>query len=247
MDRMIFLAMTGAKHLLERQAVTTHNLANAATTGYRAETQAFRAVPVVSETLPTRAFAVDSTTGADFAAGPMESTGRELDIAVQGKGWIAVQVADGSEAYTRNGSLQVSQNGLLQTRSGLSVVGDAGPITIPPDTLISIASDGTLSTVPTTNLLAQVSPIARIKLVNPDESELVRGADGLFRLRGGDAAPADPNVRIGSGFLEGSNVNVAEAMVDMIAIARQFEMQMKLIQSAQENSRQAAQLLSASA
>src|SRR5262245_29050404 len=163
---MIFLAMTGAKQLLERQAVTTHNLANAATAGYRSETHAFRAVPVVSNTQPTRAFAVEATTGANFTPGPTEATGRDLDVAIQGKGWIAVQLADGSEAYTRNGSLQLSENGLLQTRTGFNVSGDAGPITVPPDTLVSIASDGSLSTVPTTNLLTQVSPIARIKLVN---------------------------------------------------------------------------------
>ena len=246
MDRMIFIAMTGAKHLLERQAVTANNFANATTTGYRAQTHALRAVPVVSQTNPTRVFVVESTTGANFAPGPQQSTGRSLDIAVQGDGWIAVQLADGTEAYTRNGSLQVSETGLLQTRNGLNVAGNTGPITIPPDSQISIASDGTISTLPTTNLLTQVSQVGRIKLVNPEESQLVRGADGLFRLSGGDAAAADPLVKIASGFLESSNVNVAVALVDMIAAARQFEMQMKLMQSADTDARQAAQLLSIS-
>jgi flagellar basal-body rod protein FlgF len=246
MDRMLFTAMSGAKHLFERQAIIAHNLANATTIGYRAQTHALRAVPVVSQTQPTRAFAVESTTGADFASGPLQSTGRTLDVAIQGAGWIAVELADGSEAYTRNGSFQVSENGLLQTRNGLNVAGDTGPITIPPDAQVTIASDGTLSTLPTTNLLTQVSQVGRIKLVNPPESQLVRGGDGLFRLSGAGAAETDPLVKVASGFLESSNVNVAEALVGMIAAAHQFEMQMKLMQDGDTNARQAAQLLSVS-
>jgi flagellar basal-body rod protein FlgF len=246
MDRMIFLAMTGAKHLLERQAVIAQNLANATTTGYRAQTHALRAVPVVSDTQPTRVFAVESTTGADFAVGPLQSTGRPLDVAVQGPGWIAVELADGGEAYTRNGAFQVSELGVLQTRNGLNIAGDTGPITIPPDSQVSIAADGTISTLPTTNLLTQVALVGRIKLVNPEESQLVRGDDGLFRLRGGGAAEADPLVKIASGSLESSNVNVAEALVDMIAAARQFDLQMRLMRDADTNARQAAQLLSVS-
>jgi flagellar basal-body rod protein FlgF len=244
MDRMIFLAMTGAKHLFERQAVTAHNLANAATAGYRAETGAFRATYVQSPETPTRTFAIASTPGADFTPGPMQSTGRTLDVAIEGKGWFAVEAADGSEAYTRNGSLQTSPNGLLQTRNGQNVLGDAGPITIPADTEVSIGADGTVSTVPTNNQRNQISPVGRMKLVNPDEALLERGADGLFRLRDRSTPPADARVKLASGTLEGSNVNVAEAVIDLIAIARQFEMQMKLLQDAESNSRQAAQLLS---
>jgi flagellar basal-body rod protein FlgF len=244
MDRMIFTAMTGAKHLLERQAVTANNLANASTGGYRAETRATRAAYVQSDTLPTRAFAVESTTGADFTPGPIQQTGRVFDVAVQGKGWIAVEPAGGGEAYTRDGSLQVSENGVLQTRNGLNVLGDGGPITIPSDTEVSIGRDGTISTVPAGGDPASVTQVGRIKLVDPEEAQLERGADGLFRLRDGSTAAADAGVRIASGSLEGSNVNVAETMIDMIAVARQFEMQMKLIQTAQNDSQQASQLLS---
>jgi len=245
MDRMIFVAMTGAKHLLERQAMTANNLANASTGGYRAETRATRATYVVSEQLPTRTFAVESATGADFGQGPLAATGRTLDVAVQGKGWIAVEAPDGGEAYTRNGSLQVTENGLLQTRNGQNVLGDGGPITIPADTEITVGTDGTISTVPTNNIRTAISPIGRIKLVNPDEATLERGPDGLFRVRGGDTAPADAGVRLASGYLEASNVNVAEAIVDMIATSRQFELQMKLLHEAEGNARQAAQILSA--
>ena len=151
MDRMIYVAMSGAKQALGQQATVAHNLANLTTNGFRAETSVFRAVPVVGEGAPTRAFVVDSTPGADFTPGVIQTTGRDLDIAVQGKGWIAVQAADGSEAYTRNGSLQLNANGVLQTRNGNAVLGDGGPLSIPSDTLITIAGDGTVSTVPTGN------------------------------------------------------------------------------------------------
>lgn len=245
MDRLVYVAMTGAKHLLERQAVTANNLANVTTAGYRAVTHALRSVQVQSETLPTRAFVVESTTGSDFSPGPLQATGRNLDVAVEGRGWIAVQLPDGREAYTRSGSLQPNQNGLLQTRDGLNIVGDAGPITIPADTQVSIGSDGTVSTVPTANRVTDVALVGRIKLVDPDESQLVRRADGLFELRSGEAAAQEARVRLASGFLEGSNVNVSQALVEMISVARQFETQMKLLQNADANARQAAQLLSA--
>lgn len=243
MDRMIYLAMTGAKHLLERQAVTTNNLANANTAGFRAETHALRAAPQQGTGSATRVFAVEVTTGADFTPGPLQTTGRSYDVAIEGKGWIAVELADGSEAYTRNGSLQFGENGLLQTRNGLNVAGESGPISIPADVQVSIASDGVISTVPNTTQLSQTSPVGRIKLVNPDDASLVRGADGLFRLREGGTATVDPKVKLAAGALESSNVNVTEALVQMIATARQFETQMKLLQTADANARQAAQLL----
>lgn len=243
MDRMIYVAMTGANQTLGRQATTAHNLANAATTGYRSETNVFRAVRVFGEGAPTRTFVVDSTAGANFTPGPTQQTGRDLDVAVQGPGWIAVQLPNGGEAYTRNGGLQIGPNGILQTRNGLNVQGDGGPISIPPDSSITIAKDGTVSVVPTGPRPSTVAAVGRVKLVNPPEAELVKGPDGLFRLRGGGEAPADAGVTLLDGALEGSNVNVVQEMVNMIALARQFDMQMKLLQSAENNSRQATQLL----
>ncbi len=244
MDRMIYVAMTGAKHAAERQATIAHNLANATTTGYRADVNAFRAVYVKGHGLETRAFVIESTTGSDFAPGPVQQTGRDLDVAVQGKGWIAVQLDDGSEAYTRNGSLQINANGLLQTRGGFSVAGDSGPISIPQDTQPVIGRDGTISAVPFGTKPNTVSTIGRIKLVNPEESQLTKGPDGLFRLKGGGQAEADAAVGVISGALEGSNVNVVEAMVGMIETARQYEMQMQLLQKAEQNASQATQILS---
>ena len=246
MDRMIYTAMTGAKHILEQQATTAHNLANVTSTGFKAQIDSFRAVPVLSEGLPTRAFVVDSTVGADFNAGTIQQTGRELDVAVHGKGWLAVQRADGSEGYTRNGSLKVNENGILQTANGLTVLGDGGPITIPPDIAISIGKDGTISSVSNATLPGPSNALGRLKLVNPDEAILKRSDEGLFITKNGVPADADAEVQVISGALESSNVNVVDAMVTMISLARQFEMQMKLVQSAENNANKASQLLNMS-
>src|ERR1043166_2788884 len=246
MDRMIYIAMSGAKYTLGPPASVAHNLANITTAGFRAESSAFRAVPVLGDGQPTRAFVLDSTVGSDFRPGAIQQTGRNLDVAIQGQGWIAVQAPDGSEAYTRHGSMQLNSNGVLQTPTGLNVRGDGGPISIPPDVTVTIAKDGTISTIPTTAPPTAVAVAGRIKLVNPDERQLVRGGDGLFRLTDGSTAQADAAVSLTSGSLESSNVNAAEAMVNMISLARQFDMQMKLLQSAQDNARSATQLLSIS-
>jgi flagellar basal-body rod protein FlgF len=244
MDRLIYTAMTGAKHALEQQATTSHNLANATTTGFRAQIDQFRAVPVQGAILPTRAFVVDSTTGSDFRGGAIQQTGRDLDVAIQGDGWITVQAADGSEAYTRNGSLQIDENGVLQTSSGLVVQGDGGQLAIPPGRNIAVGKDGTISLVPDGSAATGLTSIGRLKLVNPPAADLVRGDDGLFRLKGGNPADADPGVTVVSGALESSNVNVVDEMVNMISLARQFEMHMKLLQNAESNDNKASQLLS---
>jgi flagellar basal-body rod protein FlgF len=243
MDRMIYTAMTGAKHILEQQATTAHNLANATSTGFKAQVDSFRAVPVISEGLPTRAFVVDATVGADFNPGAIQATNRDLDVAIQGKGWLVVQRADGSEGYTRNGSLKVSENGILQTATGLTVMGDGGPISIPPDVAISIAKDGTVSSVANGTLPGPSNAIGRLKLVNPPDADLVRASEGVFVTKSG-SAEVDTEVNVVSGALESSNVNVVDAMVTMISLARQFETQMKLIQSAENNANKASQLLS---
>jgi flagellar basal-body rod protein FlgF len=243
MDRVIYTALSGAKQIMEQQATASHNLANASTTGFRAQLDAFRAVPILGGgPLPTRAFVADATVGIDFTPGPIQHTGRDLDVAVQGKGWIAVQLEDGSEAYTRNGSLKVNENGVLQTESGLTVMGDGGPITIPPDMSIMVGKDGSISGMTVGFKPGASTPIGRIKLVNPPEENLVRGGDGLFRIKDGSNADADANVVLVGGSLEGSNVNVVDAMVNMIDLARQFEMNMSLLKNAESNETKAAQL-----
>lgn len=243
MDRLIYTAMTGASHVMQQQATVSQNLANVNTPGFRAAINSFRAVPLVGEGLQTRTFVVNSTSGNDFSQGALQATGRDLDVAVQGSGWIALQTADGSEAYTRNGSFQVDPNGVLQTRSGVSVASDGGTITIPPNTQVTIGKDGTISTVPTGSQPSQIVTVGRIKLVNPPESQMVRGDDGLFRTQDGQSAAVDANVTLASGTIEGSNVNTVGAMVDMISLARSYDMQMKMLTSADSNAKTAESIL----
>lgn len=244
MDRLIYVAATGAKHILSQQATISQNLANVTTNGFRAQVDAFRAVPVIGPGLTTRAYVVDATVGSDFRPGVIQTTGRDLDLAINGKGWIAVQGADGKEGYTRYGSLTVNTNGVLQTRTGLNVLSGGGTLSIPPDTDITVAKDGTVSVLQKTGAPNQISEVGRIKLVNPPEDKLVRGDDGLFHLNDGGVADVDENVVLHSGGLETSNVNASEALVNMISLARQFDLHMKLLQKAEQNDAKAAQILS---
>lgn len=243
MDRLIYTAMTGASQVLEQQATVAQNLANVNTTGFRASMDTFRAVPLVGEGLPTRTFVADATVGTDFSQAAIQHTGNPLDVAVRGPGWIAVQGADGKEAYTRNGSLQLSPNGLLQTHSGLNVLSGSGPITVPPDTEVTIAKDGTISTVPSGANASSVVTVGRLKLVNPPTAQLERGGDGLFRMKNGTVAPADARAEVVPNSLEGSNADPIKAMVDMISLARKFDMQMKMLQSADSNAQQATGII----
>ena len=245
MDRLIYTAMSGAKQVFLQQAGVAQNLANATTTGYRAMEHRFRAVPVLGEGAPTRAFAADASVANVFDQGPVTVTGRPLDVAVQGAGWIAVQGGDGREAYTRSGNLRTDANGVLQTSGGLNVLGEGGPIALPPDNNIAIGADGTVSSIPRVGAGAinNANVVGRIKLVNPPESEMVRSDDGLFRTQNGLPALADENVKLTPEALEGSNANPVDAMVRMISLARQFEMQIKMLQTADANARTATQLL----
>jgi flagellar basal-body rod protein FlgF len=240
MDRLIYLSMAGAKATLQRQDVLAHNLANASTTGFRAELAAFRAVPVNGDGASTRVFALESTIGYSAEAGPVQSTGRPLDVALQGGAWLAVQALDGTEAYTRAGALEIDAEGLLMTPGGLPVLGDGGPISIPAGAAVDIAGDGTVTTTVAGERPQQVG---RLKLVTP-EAALARGGDGLFRAPEGDLA-ADAAARLRAGALEGSNVSPVQTMVQMIAAARQFEQQMKMLQGAEQREQAAAKLLSA--
>jgi flagellar basal-body rod protein FlgF len=241
MDRLIYLAMSGAKATLQRQDTLANNLANASTTGFRAEMQAFRAVPVRGDGATTRVYAMESTIGHDTSAGPVSSTGRSLDVAVQGNSWLAVQALDGTEAYTRAGSLQVNAEGQLVTPNGLPVLGDGGPITLPADANVEIAATGQITT---TVGNGRPQTAGRLKLVTPEAgAPLLRGADGLFRAGDGGELPNDATARVQSGALEGSNVSAVETMVAMIAAARQFEQQMKMLQGAEQREQGAAKLL----
>ncbi|MBP7915159.1 MAG: flagellar basal-body rod protein FlgF [Vitreoscilla sp.] len=242
MDRMIYLSMSGAKAAMQRQDTLAHNLANASTTGFREELAASRAVPVRGDGASTRVYSLETTVGYKADSGAVQPTGRNLDVAVKGNSWLAVQGLDGTEAYTRNGALDVNAEGLLVTHSGLQVMGDGGPITVPPRSEVQIAPDGTVSA---TVAGSRPQTLGKLKLVTPEtDAALSRGTDGLFRAANGDLA-ADPNARLQDGALEGSNVSPVETMVAMIAAARQFEHQMKLMQTAERQEQTAAKLLSA--
>jgi flagellar basal-body rod protein FlgF len=243
MDRMLYVAMTGAKETMRAQTVNNHNLANVSTTGFRADLAAFQSRAVDGSGYASRVYATNGTVGWDKNTGALLSTGRDLDIAINGQGFLAVQGPDGREAYTRAGDLQVDPTGQLMTATGQPVLGDSGPINVPPYTSIFFARDGSISIVAQGQTPDTTSTVGRIKLVNPPDDDIERGDDGLFRMKDGSDAPPDANVAIGSGTLESSNVNTAAAMVNMIELARQFEMQVKAIRAAEENAASAAQLM----
>jgi flagellar basal-body rod protein FlgF len=243
MDRFLYVSMTGAKETLRAQTVNNHNLANASTTGFRADLSAFQSRAVAGAGYASRTYATNATVGWDASQGALTSTGRDLDVGIQGPGWIAVQGADGREAYTRAGDLRIEPTGLLLNGAGQQVMGEGGPISIPPHTSLMIAADGTISIVPVGQGPETTSQVGRIKLVNPPAESLVRGDDGLFRTVDGSDAPPDANVRVASGVLEASNVNIADAMVNMIELSRHFDLQVKAMRTAEENAAASAQLL----
>jgi len=242
MDRVIYTVASGLDQIMNQQATNANNLANVSTYGFKAQLDSFRAVPVNGVGADTRALVASATTGTDFTPGVIQQTGRPLDIAIEGKGWLVVQRPNGSEGLTRNGAFKVSENGLLQTSGGLNVLGDGGPITIPPNVIVSIGQDGTISSVDESVSGRASTPIDRLKLVNPDEANLIRGADGLFGVNNSTTTTSDLNVKVVGSSLEGSNVSVVNAMVNMISLARQFDVQTTLAKNAETNDQQAAQL-----
>lgn len=243
MDRLLYIAMTGAIHTMNQQATTSNNLANVTTTGFRSQIDSFRAVPVISQGSPTRDFVVDAEVGTDFQLGAIQHTGRVLDVALLNKGWLTVEMPDGTEGYTRNGSLTITPEGLLQTKEGYNVMGLQGPVVLPTDLPYTIEADGTISSLDNTTTPRTVMMIGQLRLVNPPEDQLVRGTDGFFRTRDGDVPAFDPGVKVISGALEASNVNAAETLVNIISLSRQFEMQMNMIQHADENASRAIGIL----
>jgi flagellar basal-body rod protein FlgF len=234
--------MTGATQMMRAQSEVAHNLANADTVGFKAQLSAFQPLPVQGPGMATRINGVANGQGVDLRQGGQIDTGRDLDIAVQGEGWIAVQSADGGEAYTRAGELRLTPDGLLTDARGNPVMGDGGPITLPPDTTVQFAKDGTVNAISADNRTPPVA-LGRLKLVNIDPANLDRGTDGLFRQRDGQDASVDEKVRVTGGALEGSNVNLTDSLVNMIEISRQLEMQMKALHTGDTNAQSANELL----
>jgi flagellar basal-body rod protein FlgF len=236
--------MTGAKQIMQAQAVNNHNIANISTTGFRADAVSFVSRPIYGVGYPSRVNAVASDGGTDFSSGMLQPTGRDLDVAVTGKGYIAVRGADGTEAYTRAGDLRIGPNGEVTTASGLAILTESGPLVVTPATNVTIGSDGTVSVLPLGLEPFAIAQTDQIKLVNPNEKDLQKGEDGLLRLKSGAKAPADPNVTLTSGVLESSNVNAAQALINMIELQRLYEFQVKSMSSADQNAQTAEQLMS---
>jgi flagellar basal-body rod protein FlgF len=243
MDRLLYVSMSGAKETLRAQTANNHNLANASTTGFRADLSAFQSRAVTGTGYASRVYATNSTVGWDSKYGSQQATGRDLDVAIKGDGWLAVQAPDGHEAYTRAGDLQIQPDGMLTTATGHPVIGNGGPITVPQNTSLLVGSDGTISIVPLGQGAETMASVGRLKLVNPASDSMERGADGLFRVKDGTDAEADANVQVSSGVLEQSNVNVAESMVNMIELSRHFDLQVKAMKTAEDDGAASAQLL----
>lgn len=245
MDRLAYIGMSSASTALDRQAVQSNNLSNASTPGFRAQLDAMRAVPVQGQSrLATRAFVAESTPYSRMSAGTTEYTGRTLDIALQGNAWLAVQSTSGQEAYTRRGDLQVNAEGVLVTGNGLPVLGEGGPLTIPPGAEISVSDDGTISVIDLGQEADNLLPIGKMKLVEGNPQQMIRRPDGLFGAPTGAPLPSSPTAKLAAGAIEGSNMNVVEGMVAMISATRLFDFSTKMIQTAQENDKSADSLLS---
>ncbi len=243
MDRLIYTALSGMRGAMSRQTVTANNLANANTAGFRAELASARSLWVRGDGLEARAPVSQEVTGADMTAGSINHTGRDLDVAMTGDALLTVQAEDGSEAYTRRGDLQVAASGVLTTGDGRPVLGDGGPITIPPADSIRIAEDGAIWIVPAGGDAGQPQQVDRLKLTSPAGSHIAKGLDGLFRVQGGGALPSDPQARLIPASLESSNVNTSQTLIDMIEASRSWDMQLQLVSSAREMDTSAADLM----
>ncbi len=246
MDKLLYVAMSGAKETLASQAANNDNLANAGTTGFKASLAAFQTRNVTGAGYPSRAYATAATVGWNDTVGEQQTTGNALDVAVQGSGFLAVQDVAGAEAYTRAGDFHVDSSGQLVTTGGRPVLSDSGPIVVPPATSISIAADGTVSVVPLGQPPNSVAAVGRIKLINPPRDTLTRGADGLYRSSDGTTPEADASVQLSSGVLESSNVNITGCLVNMIELARRFDVQIKALHTAEEDGQASAKLLQSS-
>jgi flagellar basal-body rod protein FlgF len=246
LDKLLYVAMSGAKETLRAQAANTHNLANSSTTGFKADLSAFQSRAVTGPGFASRVYATDSTVGWDHSTGAEEQTGNPLDVAIHGQGFLAVQDANGNEAYTRAGDLHVDPTGQLLTATGLAVLGDNGPISVPPSTSTTVGSDGTISIVPLGQSPQTAANVARIKLVNPPLDSVQRGADGLFHTADGLPAVADAAVTVDSGALESSNVDLASCMVNMIELSRHFDLQIKAMKTAEDDGAASGKLLQSS-
>ena len=245
MDNMVYTAMTGAKNSLIAQSSNANNLANANTWGFKADIDYFASKPVYGPGHPSRAMAEDERAGFNPDAGSLISTGRTLDVGVGGEGYMVVQTATGESGYSRRGDLRIDPNGLLTNGEGHLIMGNGGPIAVPPNEALVIGRDGTISIRPLGGGGAELVTLDRILLVNPAADQLAKGEHGLLHMKDGSQAEPDAFVQVVSGTLESSNVNTVEAMVNMIEYARGFEAQTKLLKVAEKVDEASARLMRA--
>jgi flagellar basal-body rod protein FlgF len=243
MDKLIHTSLSAMRATMARQAATANNIANASTTGFRAEMTSVRPLWITGPGLPDRAVASEEVQAADMSGAATVATGRPLDIALNGDALLTVQAENGDESYTRRGDLIVSGSGLLTTGDGHPVIGEGGPVTVPPADQMRIDKDGTLWIVPAGGDANAPQKIDRLKLASPAGSNIVKHIDGLFRVRGGGALPGDPEASVTAGALEGSNVNPTTALVDMIDASRSWDTQIKLLTTARDLDTETANLM----
>lgn len=243
MDKLLYVAMSGASENAIAQKVNANNLANVTTNGFQRDLQQARSMPVFGEVMPSRAYAMSERPGTDFSDGAMIQTGRDLDIAVKGDGWIAVQTPDGGEAYTRTASMNIDALGVLRAGNGLPVMGNGGPIAVPPEQQIEIGADGTISVRSMGEGPQVMAQVDRIKLVKPSLKNMEKGPDGLIHTKDGKPAAADAGVQIESGFQQASNVNAVEEMTSVLALSRQFELHIKMMKTAEDDDTSMARVL----
>ncbi|NNM77069.1 flagellar basal body rod protein FlgF [Sphingomonas sp. ID1715] len=234
MDRLVYTAYSGLRSRMAAQAAIANNMANASTVGFRADQIGFEQLALKGGAFEARALTAGEVIDADRKNGAVIGTGRDLDIAIEGNDWLAVQAADGEEAYTRRGDLSIAPSGVLQTGDGMPVIGGSGPITIPPAAKVTIGPDGSVLVVPPGGELDKPQVVDKLKLVDPKGSETVKGTDNLLRVKGGGTLPENLDAKVLSGSLEQSNVNITDTLVQMIENQRSYEVQAKLLSSAKD-------------
>lgn len=246
MDKVIFLAMSGAKQTMLSQQAHANNLANISSTGFKSDLEQARSMQVFGDGQPSRVYSLSERPQTDRSSGTLLQTGRSLDLAMQGDTWMAVRAKDGSESYTRSAELQITAQGQLVNGSGLPILGAGGnEIVLPPIEKIDIGQDGTISVIPQGAAATELVVIGRVKMVNLEPQNTYKGVDGLMKVDGGEVLPQDPNARAQSGYIESSNVNAVHELTNIIGLSRQFEMNIKMMKTAEENSTAAAKILQA--
>jgi flagellar basal-body rod protein FlgF len=243
MDRLIYTSAIGAAQVERAQAVHANNLANVSTTGFQADFAQAQSRWIEGDGLPARIYGMTDVPGTDFQPGVLQQTARDLDVAVSGSGFLTLQLPGDNEAYTRAGNLQVDSSGRLVSAEGLPVMGDGGPIALPPYERLYIGADGSITVQPEGQGPDTQVQVGRLKLVNPDPAELVKGATGLLHRRDGGQEAAAQEVEVVSGFLETSNVSAVGEMTEILALARQYEIEVRMMRTAEENDRAASELL----